>query len=61
MAYLLNDLTKHEKRARLMAAYRRMNLTQRDVLDKTIRGLAKFPSLSMQSFSAENLKWRILL
>jgi hypothetical protein len=39
-------MTKQEgKRARLIAAYRKMNPDQKHVLDKAVQGLAALPAL----------------
>ncbi|GHV60678.1 hypothetical protein AGMMS49587_02810 [Spirochaetia bacterium] len=38
-------MTKPEKRAHLIAAYRKMKSDQRHVLDKTVRDLAALPTL----------------
>jgi hypothetical protein len=40
------SMTKQEKRARLIAAYRKMKIGQRDALDKTVRDLAALPVVS---------------
>jgi hypothetical protein len=39
------DMTKQEKRARLIATYRKINPDQRHVLDQTVRDLAALPAL----------------
>ena len=47
------SMTRQEKRARLIAAYRRMNPQQRHGLDKTVRRLAALPALPERTASPE--------
>lgn len=44
-------MTKQEKRARLIARYRKMKSDQRHALDKTIRDLAALPTLPVRTVS----------